>query len=381
MAGAQPDTRLRLPGPPVLAVGAWFACTPRRVIAGDVYGAGTAGDLIDADACRRFDAAVAALSALGGEAPCAIAHDLHPDFHSTRAARALAERLGLPAIAVQHHHAHLAAVLAEHGSHAAVVGLAADGVGLGTDGTAWGGELLQVDGARCRRLGHLRALPLPGGDKAAQAPWRMAAAVLHLCGRSDEIAHRFGHQTGAGEISAILTRPRLSPPTTSLGRHFDAAAALLGLCEDNTHHAAAPIALEQAAQKYGHGGNGGNGEPLGHVSADARLWRRTADGTLDLLPLLASLIDEPDPARGAARFHATLSAALAEWLIDAAHAMQRHTVALGGGCFHNRLLSDGLCHRLAAGGLTVLRPQRLAPGDADLAIGQAWVAQRALRGN
>src|SRR5690606_14111424 len=170
---------------------------------------------------------------LPGEPPRAIAHDLHPDFHSTRAGRALAERLRVPAIAVQHHHAHLAAVLAEHGHPGPALGIAADGVGLGDDGAAWGGELLLVDGATCSRLGHLRALPLPGGDRAAREPWRMAAAALQLAGRGEEIARRFAHHGAAAQLAQIIDRPHLSPPTTSLGRHFDAAAALLGLCEVN----------------------------------------------------------------------------------------------------------------------------------------------------
>lgn len=359
---------LAMPGPPVLATGAWFASTAARVTDGHLRRATCVGNLIDADACRRFDAALEALLSVSGETPRAVAHDLHPDFHSTRVALALGERLGISAIPVQHHHAHLAAVLAEHGHQGAVVGLAADGVGLGTDGTPWGGELLQLEGCDCERIGHLRPLPMPGGDRAALEPWRMAAAVMHLAGRGEEIAARFAHRDSADQLASVLERPRLSPPTTSLGRHFDAAAALLGLCDDNHHEAAAPVALEAAASAHG------------PVEPEPRLWRFTPDGTLDLLPLLTSLIDEKEPARGAARFHATLVCALTEWLANAARLHDVDTVVLGGGCLHNHLLSEGLVRQLAATGLRVLHPVRLSPGDADLCVGQAWVAQRKLEG-
>lgn len=355
-----------MPGAPVLATGAWFAGTPARVLGGHLRRATSAGDLLDAQACRRFDTAVDALLALPGDPPRAIAHDLHPDFHSSRVALTLAERLGVPAIPVQHHQAHLAAVLAEHAHDGPVVGIAADGVGLGHDGHAWGGELLRLTGSDCKRIGHLRALPMPGGDRAAREPWRMAAAAMHLVGRGNEIASRFAHRDGAASIASLLERPRLAPPTTSLGRHFDAAAALLGLCEDNHHDAAAPTALEAAAKAYG------------SPPAPRRQWHIAPDHTLDLLPLLADLIDEPDRTLGAARFHATLVAALADWLGAAAAECGIDTVVLGGGCFHNRLLAEGLERQLTAAGLSALRPKRLSPGDADLCVGQAWVAQKLL---
>ena len=139
------------------------------------------GDLGEAEACRALDTSAETLLALGGVD--AIAHDLHPDFHSTRLALALAERLGVPAVGVQHHHAHIAAVIAECGLAEPVIGIALDGVGLGSDGQAWGGELLWVDGGaaaqRWERVAHLQPIALPGGDVAAREPWRLAAAMLH----------------------------------------------------------------------------------------------------------------------------------------------------------------------------------------------------------
>ncbi|ENO89837.1 hydrogenase maturation protein HypF, partial [Thauera phenylacetica B4P] len=151
---------------PVLALGAWFKHAACLLADGRAQFGPNLGDLDNADACRAVEPAALALLAQAAAPVRAIAHDLHPDFHSTRVACALAARLGVPAIGVQHHHAHVGAVLAEHGRFDArpVLGLALDGVGLGTDGQAWGGELLWVAGGEFVRLGHLRPLRLPGGD-------------------------------------------------------------------------------------------------------------------------------------------------------------------------------------------------------------------------
>ena len=234
---------------PILALGAWFKHAACLLADGRAQFGPNLGDLDNADACRAVEPAALALLAQAAAPVRAIAHDLHPDFHSTRVACALAARLGVPAIGVQHHHAHVGAVLAEHGRFDArpVLGLALDGVGLGTDGQAWGGELLWVAGGEVVRLGHLRPLRLPGGDRAAREPWRMAAAVLHASGRGDEIARRFPGQPAAAMLAQVLARPALCPPTSSLGRHFDAAAGLLGLCEVMQNEAEAAIALERLA--------------------------------------------------------------------------------------------------------------------------------------
>lgn len=355
---------LALRGPAVLAFGAYFKNALCLACDGEARLGATVGDLDTPEACRDMDAWVEAM--LAHRTPAAIAHDLHPDFHSSRRAVELAERLGVPAFPVQHHHAHVAAVLAEQGHPGPALGLALDGVGLGTDGTAWGGELLRVDGASFERLGHLAPLPLAGGDRAAREPWRMAAAVLHRAGRAGEIATRFAAQPAAAQLAQLLDRPALCPPTSSLGRAFDAAAGLLGLCAVMRVEAEAAIALERAAAAYLDG--------VPDLAPDAGGWTLDGAGRLDLLPLLVALADEPDTGRGAARFHVTLAAALADWLAQAVARTGLDVVALSGGCLHNRILSQRLAAGLRARGLTVLEAQRLSPGDAGLALGQAWVA-------
>ena len=354
--------------PPVLAAGAWFKNAVCGVRAGEARMSRVVGDLNTPEACVGHEAETAAMLEWLGP-PAAIAHDLHPDFHSSRHAAGIALRLGATAVPVQHHHAHIAAVCAEHGERGPVIGLALDGVGLGTDNMPWGGELLQVDGARFERLGHLAPLALPGGDRAAREPWRMAAAVLHDLGRGDEVAARYPDEPAVATVLAMLEKGVNCPRTSSAGRLFDAASGLLGLCLKMDMDAEAAIRLEQEATRW----IDANGWPAPVDDG----WTMSA-GELDLRPLLGRLAGEADAAQGAAVFHATLVAALAQWASRACAAAGVETVALGGGCFFNRLLATGLRRDLEALGLCVLSPINLVPGDAGLALGQAWVALHTL---
>ncbi|MDP2678635.1 MAG: carbamoyltransferase HypF [Rhodoferax sp.] len=338
------------------------------------------GDLSDPAACEALEQSVRALLAQAGGPIDAVAHDLHPDFFSTHLALRLAHEHGVSVYAVQHHHAHIAAVLAEHGAHQdmarPVIGIALDGVGLGTDGVTWGGEVLLVDGAHCARVGHLSPLALPGGDVAAREPWRMAAAALHACGMAEQIVPRFAPTVGeqaARTIHAMLQRGLNCPQTTAAGRWFDAAAGLLGLSVRQELEAQAAQALEQAAARY-----------LQSHTLDVRSsdWAVTPDGHIDVRPLLAFTViaaDWHDPAavdEAAARFHLTLADALSTHAVAQAHLHHVRDVALGGGCFFNRILTQRIASRLASAGLNVLQTKNLSCGDAGLALGQAWVAAR-----
>ncbi|WP_374257265.1 carbamoyltransferase HypF [Aquabacterium sp.] len=322
--------------------------------------------------------------------PEALACDLHPDFFSTRLAGQLAHERGhdmrhtpatttqpLPVIPVAHHHAHVAAVLAEHAadarSHEPVLGLALDGHGLGPDGQAWGGELLRVHGAQCERLGHLRPLLLPGGDRAAREPWRVAAAVLHQLDRGGEITARWPHQPHAAMLQSWLqTAPQ--PATTSMGRLFDAAAALLGLLDVQDHEADAAMRLESlASTAWPH-------LPPLPAAPGTRL-DAPLPATLDWRPLMQDLLahaTQAGPAHAAARFHATLARDLAHWAGAHARAHSLGIVVLSGGCMANRLLDDALTQHLHAQGLEVWRAAHYPCGDGGISLGQAWVAHHTL---
>ena len=356
--------RLADKGPTTLAFGSYLKNTVCLTRGDEAFLSPHVGDLANAASCAALDAAAEHLMTVLACRPEWIACDRHPDSYATQAAHRFAQMHDLPLIAVQHHHAHIAAVLAEHGVDAPVLGLALDGVGLGNDGAAWGGELLWVDGAAFERLGHLAPLALPGGDRAAREPWRMAASALHAMDAATAIAERFAHLRGAERIGALLDAGTRCPPTTSMGRWFDAAAGLLGVCEVMHYEGEAAMRLEALAADYG------------PALALPGGWHVDAANTLDLLPTLAALQSSMPAPRGAAVFHATLVAALEAWVLATARAQGVRTVALGGGCFLNRLLTEGLSRRLAVRGLTVLRARQAPTNDGGLALGQAWVAIR-----
>ena len=356
--------RLATGGPSILAVGAFLKNTVCVTRDDEAYLSQHIGSLDNAPTCQALDEAIDHLCDVLEITPQAIAHDLHPDFYSTRLAARLAQAQAVPLVAVQHHHAHIAAVLAEHRVDGPVLGLALDGVGLGTDGGAWGGELLHVDGADFERIGHLHEIALPGGDRAAREPWRMAAAVLHALGRADEIASRFD-QPAAGTVQQMLVQGVNCPLTSSMGRWFDAAAGLLRVRDRQSFEGQAPMLLEGLAARHG---------PVAALPNAFRL----REGVLDLLPLLAILADETDAARGAALFHATLVEAVAQWCVTSARIQGLGTVVLGGGCFNNAILAQGLRQRLMAEHLDVLEAQQAPPNDGGLSLGQAWVARATL---
>lgn len=372
---------IELPGvpdnaPPVLALGGWMKSTVCLTRGRQAFLSPHIGDLSNAASCKALVEAVTRLQDFLGVQPQLIAHDLHPDFFSTRYALERSAEWGVPRLGVQHHHAHAAAVRAEHGLEAPSLALVLDGVGLGDDAQAWGGELLRLDGPGMQRLAHLPHLPLPGGDAAAREPWRMAAACLHLAGRADDIARRWADEPAAPALRELLARQLRCPPTSSAGRLFDAAAALLGLVRRNGHDGAGAMALEAAARRAL------GSAPLDvDARADGCAWSLDDTGRLHWTDAYAHLADVPPQGvdAAAAGFHATLAQALVAWVGFHARAQGLDGVALAGGCFINRLLRDGVMQGLQARGLKVLEAVQAPCGDGGLALGQAALALRHLQ--
>jgi hydrogenase maturation protein HypF len=324
------------------------------------------GDLENLETLEHFDAAVDAYKRLFRVTPRAVAHDLHPGYMSTR----LATAMGLTTVAVQHHHAHVAAVMAEHGIQGPVVGLAFDGTGFGDDERTWGAEFLIADLRGYRRVGQLRYAPLPGGDAAARAPWRALAGYGSL---DSDAATAFAAALAGIPAATRATVERQiaahvnAPLASSMGRLFDAAAALLGVRLHAAYEGQAAMEMEALA---------------GDARADALPFpaSRTAPGhwELDPLPLLAELARlraaGADTRLLAAAFHETVAASAADLAARIAAEAGVDTVALGGGCFQNARLLASLTRRGRAHGLRVLVPRHLPPNDGAVSYGQAAIA-------
>lgn len=365
-------------GPTVLALGGYLKNTICVVKDQEAFLSQHIGGLDNAAAIGFLEETVAHLLDILQAKPDFIAHDLHPDFPSTHLALRLAEELGVPVLAIGHHRAHIGAICAEHGANEQVIGLAIDGVGLGDDGGAWGGELLCLDGADCQRIGHLRPLALPGGDRAAREPWRMAVAALHGAGLGYRVSDWIRQTWPArdpGPLLTMLARQLRCPPTSSLGRLFDAAAGLLGVRDVNHYEGQAAMELEGFAARYG---------PVAALP-DGYVLQENGK-VLDFSPIVPVLLDyRNNPARGAALFHATVAAGLAAWILaalaryeanPAVNPKNGQKIAIGGGCAMNVVLMNALRSQLEAAGVVVLEARLAPPNDGGLALGQAWVARQ-----
>jgi hydrogenase maturation protein HypF len=272
---------------------------------------------------------------------------------------------------VQHHHAHAAACLAEHGHAGPALALVLDGFGHGDDGGAWGGELLHVTLAHAERVAHLEAVGLPGGDAAAREPWRMATAWLARAFPDGAPALAWNARRDPARLAAVARLAARSARTSSCGRLLDAAASLLGVCDVASHEAEAASALEALASEA---------EETPRTGAPPGAPVREIEAASLIRALVAGLREGAPPAALARAFSDALADRLADAALAHARARAVGVVALGGGCFQSRLLSTRIADALRAGGVTVLRPRALPPGDGGLAVGQATVALARLAG-
>ncbi len=317
------------------------------------------GDLENAETLRSFTEGIEHFRRLFDIDPQVVAHDLHPEYLSTKYA---AELDGVDLQGVQHHHAHIASCLADNGEDGPVIGVAFDGTGYGTDGTIWGGEFLAAGLAEFERGGHLAPVPMPGGAAAIRQPWRMAAAYLD--GDLDlDVARR--NQDRWAAVTAMARRGVNSPLTSSAGRLFDAAAALLGVRDAISYEGQAAVELEQLADPAEAGAY-----PAA-VGAGHPFRARGADLLQGVITDLTARVPAPVIA---ARFHHGVAA-----LIEAGCLLMRDryglgTVALSGGVFQNLLLLHAAVGRLEARGFRVLLHSRVPCNDGGISLGQAVVA-------
>ena len=359
---------LPVPAPvPLLAVGAHLKNTFTLVYRGDAWVSPHIGDLETIEGVEHFQHTLAAYRRLFRIDPEVVVHDLHPGYLSTR----IAEELNPGTLlAVQHHHAHVAAVLAEHGETGPAIGVAFDGTGYGTDGTTWGAEVLVGDLIGFWRLAHLRNAPMPGGDLAARQPWRVLAGYQSLEPACAPLFAPVFARVPVTERTAVerqLAAGVNAPLASSMGRLFDAAAAILGLRLTQRYEGQAAMELEAAA-----GGRQGSPQDLPIRSDPAGGWE------VDPLPLLAYLAEQR--ARGveatvlAADFHDSIVAITARLVALAADSTGLRTVVLCGGVFQNARLLSTLPGVLTAAGFRVLLARQLPPNDGAISFGQAAMA-------
>jgi hydrogenase maturation protein HypF len=374
---------------PLLAVGPHLKNTFSLMAQDVAFVSQHVGDLENVETLDHYREALVRFQALFSIEPEVVARDLHPGYLSTR----IAEEMGLDrVIDVQHHHAHIAAVAGEHGVLDPVVGIAYDGTGYGDDGLTWGAELLLADLTGYRRLAQLRYAPMPGGDLAARTPWRVAAGYASLEPDLTDSFERAFDGVPSDERRIVATqidRGVNAPLASSMGRLFDAAAAVLGVRRGSAYEGQAAMELEALARRYVAGSLGESRDPsevIGEGSVRAHLPRIALPvnglpgetAVMDPLPLLAELGARAAAGEDAGRLAAAFHASVGEATVDlAAAACGEHgisRVALGGGVFQNSLLLAIVGGGLVSRGLEVLLPERLGPNDGAISYGQAVVA-------
>jgi hydrogenase maturation protein HypF len=355
-------------GPAVLATGGHLKNTVALALGSQVVLSAHVGDLESLLGVEVHRRAIHDLLDFFQTVPELVACDLHPDYASTKTAEALAAQWSVPLVRVQHHHAHVAAAMAEHALSGPVLGLSWDGTGYGPDATIWGGEALVCEGARFSRAAHLRTFRLPGGDTAARQPRRSALAVLFEIdpGLARQRAAAWFAPAELATLISMLERSFNAPRTSSMGRLFDAVAALCGHDAPISFEGQAAMALQFAAEPFAAEVDDAYPLPLDGVTPAVVDWE----------PLLAAVLQDGASGVPVGRIGMRFHNALAELAVAIARRVGFEQVVLTGGCFQNNLLSDGVYRRLTAAGFQVFVHHRVPPGDGGIALGQALVARR-----
>ncbi|TKS62859.1 MAG: carbamoyltransferase HypF [Nitrospira sp.] len=360
---------------PILAFGGHLKNTIALTSGDQVLLSQHLGDLSTLEAFEAFRHAVDDLQRLLDVQPQLVACDLHPDYRSTIFAQEFAERHAVPLVRVQHHHAHVAACMAEHGLDGEVLGVAWDGSGYGPDGRLWGGEFLVAGYPGFRRLAHLRPFRLPGGEMAMRKPWRCAFSVLwETYGESlavEELAVRQGERGERDALAVLLAKNIASPETTSMGRLFDAVSALAGFRDEASFEGQAAMALEFAAERYE---KTAPGDETGYLFAVAQCKDNPAVWVADWRPLIESLIKDMREGTSRGRIAYRFHLALADLIGQIAERAGLPRVVLTGGCFQNVLLLRLARRRLTKAGFTIYSHRLVPPNDGGLSLGQAVVA-------
>ena len=341
------------------------------------------GELDNLETLEFYREAVAHLEGIFEAPLAALAHDMHPDYLSTRFAQELSAQRGLPLLAVQHHHAHIAGCMADNGVDGPVIGVALDGTGYGTDGRIWGCEFLVADYDSFERAAHLEYLPLPGGEAAIRRPYRIAYAYLESAlGEVPDLPFLGAVSSEERRVlSQQLSRKLNAPLTSSCGRLFDAVAAMIGVRGIINYEAQAAIELEMVTVSD----SDGNGmQPADWL---ARSYPMTIDDeqghkVIRVAPLLLAIIEDlgrqTSMATISRRFHATIARTTQKICRDLRDGRGLNTVALSGGCFQNRLLLQMTVAALESDDFQVLIHGRVPPNDGGIALGQVAVAARRL---
>jgi hydrogenase maturation protein HypF len=364
--------------PVILGVGAHMKTAVALSVGRQVFLSQHIGDLETPEALDAFTRVVADFEKLWGVAPAAVAHDLHPGYASTVFAKRLAAERGIPAFAVQHHHAHLASCLAENEAEGPALGVCWDGTGLGTDGTIWGGEFLLGDAKSFERVVHLRPFRLPGGDAAVKEPRRTAFAILfEMLGESalerEDLECVRSFPPREREVLATMIRKGVNAPvTTSAGRLFDAVASLLGIAQKTSFEGQSAMALEAAA--FEAWGKAESGQP---PCSFPLVVDPGGSALLDWKPLVSYLLG--NLALGVPALAAQFHAALADGILAVARHAGVRRVALTGGCFQNKLLTEITAARLEAEGFEALLHGAVPPNDGGIGLGQVLVAADRLK--